>query len=126
MMEYHPFANEPKMNPDPEWRYSLEPITPDPATHVPLEIPDRPKPTPSEFFSEMKLAQDGLLENLEEAHVLVVNNLGDVSFENWTVSKDRKVIHNVWWRLQPTFDLSWTISRFVVSMEPPASPPPLP
>jgi hypothetical protein len=124
-MEYVPTASQPRMNPDPEWRYSLAPVTPDlPAAGVPLEIPDRPNPTLDDQLVEMESVAPDVLWDIEKAHVLRVNNLADVVFD-WTPGS-RAVIQQVWWRGRPAINPKWTVSRFVVSMEPPPSPPPLP
>ena len=67
MMEYVPTASEPRMNPDPEWRYSLQPVLPVlPSTTAPLEIPDRSNPTFAEKIEEMKHIQQIILGELEE------------------------------------------------------------
>jgi hypothetical protein len=125
LMEYVPTASQPRMNPDPEWRYSLAPVTPDlPAAGVPLEIPDRPNPTLDDQLVEMESVAPDVLWDIEKAHVLRVNNLADVVFD-WTPGS-RAVIQQVWWRGRPAINPKWTVSRFVVSMEPPPSPPPLP
>lgn len=125
MIEYVPAASQPRMNPDPEWRYSLAPVAPDlPATQVPLDIPDRTHPTLDDQLSEMEKVALDVLWDLETAHVLRVNNIADVTFD-WTPG-NRTVVQRVWWRGRPSVDPKWTISRFAVSMEPPASPPPLP
>lgn len=125
MMEYQPGAHEPTMNPAPEWRYSLEPIAPAPPTNqTPLHIPNRANPTVQDQWDEMALVSPETLWKLEKPHVIKANNIGDVTFE-WTADK-KAVVHNVWWRGRPTVDPSWTVHRFVVSMEPQATPPALP
>ncbi len=125
MMEYQPGASEPKMNPAPEWRYSLEPVSPDPPVgHAPFDIPDRANPTLNDQLDEMKLVAPETLWSLEKSHVIKANNIGDVTFE-WAAGK-RAVVQNVWWRGRPTVAPAWTINRFVVSMEPQATPPALP
>lgn len=125
MMEYQPGASEPKMNPAPEWRYSLEPVPPDPPVgHAPFEIPDRANPTLNDQLDEMKLVAPETLWSLEKSHIIKANNIGDVTFE-WTAGK-KAVVQNVWWRGRPTVDPGWTVNRFVVSMEPQATPPAVP
>ena len=125
MMEYDPTASQPLMNPDPEWRYSLQPITPKrPVDHEPLEIPDRPNPTLDDQFAEMEQIEPIIVSDLESADFLKVNNLADVIF-NWTPGS-REVIQRVWWRGRPAIDSKWAISKFIVPMEPAASPPRLP
>ena len=125
MMEYTPGASQPRMNPDPEWRYSLAPVAPVlPAARVPLEIPDRPRPTLDDQFEEMEKVAPDLLWDVEQSHVLKANNLADVSFE-WTPAK-KAVVQQLWWRGRPSVDPTWTISRYVISMDPPAAPPLLP
>ena len=122
MMGYVPTASEPRMNPDPEWRYLLQPIMP---VVDSMEILNRPNPTKDQRIAEMKQVAEGLIRDFgNKTHVLKVNNLADVTFK-WTPGS-KEVIQNVWWRPQPSVVPEWTISRFVVSMEPPAAPPRLP
>ena len=124
MMKYVPGANQPLMNPEPEWRYSLAPVPQVPRPiEVPLEIPDRPNPTFEEQIKEMEnVSPDAIWAN-RSSEVLKVNNLADVTF-NWQAGS-KTVVENVWWRGRPAIDRNWTKSRFDASMEPP-SPPPLP
>lgn len=125
MTEYTPGSNQPLMNPDPEWRYSLKLVELSPSSNQePMEIPDRPDPTLNEQWAELKLVASSLLKQLEQAHVLKVNNLADVTFD-WT-SSQKTVTQSVWWRGRPAVDQKWTISRYEISMDPPASPPLLP
>ena len=124
LVEYTPGANEPIMKPDPEWRYSLTVIKPNPATSVPFNIPNPPNPTLADQVAEMKLVSNNLLTQIEQSTVLKVNNLADINFD-WTPGK-KAVIEDVWWRARPAIDSKWSISRFVVSMDPPPKPPPLP
>jgi hypothetical protein len=125
MVEYTPGANEPIMKPDPEWRYTLTVVTPNlPPNSVPLEIPDRPNPTVADRLAEMDLVSKNLLTQIEKSPVLKVNNLADVSFD-WTPAK-KAVVQDVWWRARPAKDLKWSITRFVVPMDPRPTPPQLP
>jgi hypothetical protein len=125
MMEYQPGAHEPKMNPAPEWRYSLEPVPSDrTADHAPFVIPDRPNPTLNDVLDEMALVSPETLWTVEKSHVIKANNIGDVTFK-WAAG-NKAVVQNVWWRGRPTVNPTWTATRFVVSMEPPATPPALP
>ncbi len=125
MTEYVPASNQPRMSPDPEWRYSLAVVEPDlPPTSIPMEIPDRPNPTLEDQLAEMKLFGGDVHGHLEKSPILKVNNLGDVSFK-WTPGA-KEVVQQVWWRARPTVSAKWTISRFSVSMEPPPTPPVLP
>jgi hypothetical protein len=125
LLTYVPGANQPVMNPAPEWQYSIEPVAPGlPPDHEPLDIPDRPNPTLADQLAEMKLVANGLLAHTENAHVIKVNNLTEITFD-WTPGSKR-VSQHVWWRGQPSVDLQWTISHFDVGMEPPPSPPQLP
>jgi hypothetical protein len=125
MMEYQPGASEPKMNPAPEWRYSLEPVPSDPPVgHAPFEIPDRANTTLNDQLDEMKLVAPETLWSFEKSHIIKANNIGEVTFE-WTAGT-KAVVQNVWWRGRPTVDPAWTVNRFVVSMEPQATPPALP
>ena len=120
MVEYTPGANQPIMKPDPEWRYSLTVVAPNLEPSVPLEIPDRPNPTLADQIAEMKLVSNNLLTQIEKSPVLKINNLADVSFD-WKPGK-RAVVQDVWWRARPAVDLKWSVSRFVVPMEPPPPP----
>lgn len=125
MMEYEPGAGQPNMNPEPEWRYSLETITAKSSTqHSPLAIPNRPAPTLEEQFEEMERISPEVLWETEKAHVLKANNLSEVTFD-W-MPDNRTVTQHVWWRGRPTVDPTWTVRSFVVSMELPAAPPSLP
>jgi hypothetical protein len=125
MMEYTPGSSQPRMNPEPEWRYSLTPVPPvAPPARTPLEIPDRPNPTVEDQWAEMEKVTPDLLWDVEQSHVLKANNLADVTFD-WTSAK-KAVVQQLWWRGRPTVDPNWTVSRFVVSMDPRAAPPPLP
>ncbi|WHZ20943.1 MAG: hypothetical protein OJF47_000055 [Nitrospira sp.] len=125
MMEYQPGAREPKMNPAPEWRYTLEPVAPDrPADHTPFVVPDRAQPTLDDQLDEMALVAPETLWTVEKSHVIKANNIGDVTFE-WTAG-NKAVVQNVWWRGRPTIDPNWTVNRFVVSMDPQTTPPALP
>ena len=72
----------------------------------------------------MKLVAPETLWSLEKSHIIKANNIGDVTFE-WTAGK-KAVVQNVWWRGRPTVDPGWTVNRFVVSMEPQATPPAVP
>lgn len=124
MMEYDPKANQPRMNPIPDWRYSLTSVAQESAhNNVPLEIPDRAAPTLDEKFAEMKSVSPQVILDNAKANIIAVNNLADVIFD-WTPGQ-KKVIQRVWWRARPNVDPNWTVSRFVVSMEPPPSPPPV-
>jgi hypothetical protein len=125
MMEYVPASGQPKMTPEPEWRYALAPVKPDPSpTQRAFDIPDRPAPTLADQLAEMETIALDIIWDLERSHVLIVNNLCDVTFD-WTAGK-RSVVQRVWWRGRPATDPKWTITRFAVSMEPSASPPQLP
>lgn len=125
MLTYVPAANQPVMSPAPEWQYSLEPVPRGlPADHVPLDIPDRPSPTLADQLAEMKLVAGGVLAHTENAHVVKINNLAEITFD-WA-SGSKRVTQHVWWRGQPSVDPRWTISHFDVRMEPPPSPPQLP
>lgn len=125
MMEYQPGAHEPTMNPPPDWRYSLEPVASDRnIDHAPLVIPDRPNPTLDDQLDEMSLVSPETLWSLEKSHVIKANNIGDVTFE-WTAG-NKAVVQNVWWRGRPAVDPTWTVHRFVVSMDPQATPPAIP
>jgi hypothetical protein len=125
MMEYVPAASEPRMNPDPEWRYALATVAPDPSpSRLPLDIPDRAAPTLDDQLEEMENISVPAIWDLEQSHVLKVNNLADVTFD-WTAGS-RAVVQRVWWRGRPSIDREWTVNRYVVPMEPPTSPPPLP
>ena len=125
MLTYVPGANQPVMNPAPEWQYSLEPIAPGlPPDHEPLDIPDRPNPTLEDQLADMKRVAGGVVAHTENAHVIRTNNLAEISFD-WTTGSKR-VTQHVWWRAQPSVDLQWTVSHFDVPMELPPNPPQLP
>lgn len=125
MTEYTPGANEPKMNPAPEWRYAIKTVPQNSRPpSVPLDIPDRPDPTLDEKLAELRLVSQNILTDLERNPVLKVNNLADVTFK-WTAGS-KQVIQSVWWRARPAVDNKWTISSYTISMDPRPTPPALP